>query len=86
MTSLNTQIIQDIKALSFENALSELEDIVRKLEQGNIPLESAIDFYSRGTALKEHCDSILTKAKLKVEKIIAKEGKIESVEPFAVDS
>ncbi len=72
----------EIKNLSFEQSLSELEDIVRKLESGSAELESAIDLYSRGMALKEHCEQILSRAKLKVEKIIAKDGVASGVELF----
>jgi exodeoxyribonuclease VII small subunit len=75
----------EIKNLSFEQSLGELEDIVRKLESGAAELESAIDLYSRGVALKEHCEQILSNAKLKVEKIIAKDGVATGVETFDVE-
>ena len=57
----------DIKELTFEQALSELEEIVEKLEQGDIDLEDSIDIYERGTLLKAHCEEKLKSAKLKVE-------------------
>lgn len=60
---------QDISALSFEDALKQLETIVRELEQGNVPLERSIDMYERGDALKQHCDTLLKTAEAKVEKI-----------------
>lgn len=60
----------DIAALSFEDALRELEGIVRQLEQGNVPLEQAIAAYERGSALKQHCERKLAEAKAKVEKIV----------------
>ena len=44
--------MKDIKELTFEQALSELEEIVEKLEQGDIDLEDSIDIYERGTLLK----------------------------------
>lgn len=59
----------EIKKLSFEEAMSELEKIVNSLESGQIGLENAIEFYSKGIALKEHCEKKLQDAKLKVEKI-----------------
>ncbi len=59
----------DIAALSFEDALRELEGIVRQLEGGNVPLEQAITAYERGSALKAHCERKLAEAKAKVEKI-----------------
>ncbi|MEC7735110.1 MAG: exodeoxyribonuclease VII small subunit [Pseudomonadota bacterium] len=61
----------DIKDLSFEQALSELEDIVEKLEQGDIDLEDSIDIYERGNLLKAHCEKKLESAKMKIDKIIS---------------
>ncbi len=45
----------DIGTMSFEHALAELEQIVHKLEQGDVPLEDSIRIYERGAALKAHC-------------------------------
>jgi exodeoxyribonuclease VII small subunit len=61
----------DIKNFSFEEALTELEAIVKRLESGKETLETAIEDYTRGSALKEHCAKKLSEARLKVEKIIA---------------
>lgn len=60
----------DIAAMSFEEAMRELESIVKKLEAGQADLESSIADYARGTALKAHCQKKLDEAKLKVEKIV----------------
>jgi len=59
----------DVSALSFEAALSELEEIVRQLETGKSSLEDAIGAYERGAELKSHCEKKLTEAKTRVEKI-----------------
>jgi exodeoxyribonuclease VII small subunit len=59
----------DIKAMSFEQALKELETIVDRLEKGDVELEASILIYERGEALKAHCDALLRKAEAKVEKI-----------------
>lgn len=59
----------DIASLSFEKALAELEQIVRSLEGGNVPLEESIAIYARGEALKGHCDRLLKVAETKVDKI-----------------
>ena len=59
----------DVKEMSFEQALQELEKIVRHLETGDIPLENSISSYERGVALKQHCESKLKDAQLKIEKI-----------------
>lgn len=67
MTASNPQ---NITTLSFEQALKELEAIVRKLEGGQGELESAIADYERGTALQQHCQKRLADAKMKVEKIM----------------
>jgi exodeoxyribonuclease VII small subunit len=61
---------KDIKSLSFEDALSELEAIVARLERGDAPLEESIDIYERGAKLKKHCESKLKDAQLKVDKIV----------------
>ena len=60
----------DIAALSFEQALAELEAIVRALESGQAPLEQSIQSYERGAALKAHCEAKLAAARLRVEKIV----------------
>ncbi len=59
----------EIAALSFEAALAELEKIVRQLEDGKGELEDAIAAYERGAALKKHCETKLSEAKAKVDKI-----------------
>ncbi|NIA70128.1 exodeoxyribonuclease VII small subunit [Pelagibius litoralis] len=59
----------DIQKLSFEEALDELKAIVAKLEQGQGALDTAIDDYDRGAALKRHCDTKLREAQAKIEKI-----------------
>ena len=60
---------EDIAAMSFEQALGELEDIVRQLESGERLLDDAIDAYERGALLKRHCESKLRQAQARVEKI-----------------
>jgi len=59
-----------ITDMSFEQALEELESIVEKLERGDAPLEESIKIYQRGAQLKQHCESKLKNAQLKVEKIV----------------
>jgi len=60
----------DIATMSFEDALRELEQIVQKLEAGDVPLDDSIRIYERGAALKAHCEARLREAELKVEKIV----------------
>ena len=61
---------KDIASLSFEDALKELESIVKQLEQGQVKLDDAINAYERGALLKRHCEQKLAEAKMKVEKIV----------------
>ena len=59
----------DIREMTFERALKELEAIVGRLERGDVELEESINIYERGEALKEHCDRLLKQAEAKVEKL-----------------
>jgi exodeoxyribonuclease VII small subunit len=70
-----------IEKMSFEEALKELEMIVKKIDSGEETLESAIKSFEKGSELKKHCQSKLDQAKLKIEKIIqTSDGKITSQE------
>jgi exodeoxyribonuclease VII small subunit len=60
----------DVTALSFEDALAELEQIVRGLESGQQKLEDAITAYERGSALRRHCESKLAEAETRVAAIV----------------
>lgn len=60
----------DIAALSFEDALAELDKIVRQLEDGRGKLDEAINAYERGALLKRHCEAKLREAQAKVERIV----------------
>ena len=74
-----------VESLSFEQALRELEDIVRKLEAGDVELERSIEIYERGAALKKFCETRLRSAELKVEQIVQEaEGKV-STEPASFE-
>lgn len=76
----DAKIPADIAKLSFEDALKELETIVRELESGKSKLEDAIRSYERGAALKRHCEQKLAEARAKVEKIVfGPEGEVRAV-------
>ena len=75
----------DISSLSFEAALSELEKIVRKLEDGKANLEDAIGAYERGALLKKHCEGKLKEAKARGDKISLGAGGGAKLEPAALD-
>lgn len=72
----------EIKKMSFEDALRELEGIVEQLERGDAPLEESITIYQRGAALKAHCESKLKDAQLKVEKIVIDASGQAGTAPF----
>ncbi len=79
------KIPADIQKMSFEEALAELEKIVGDLEQGSNKLDQAIDAYSRGTALKKHCETKLRDAKERIEKIsVGADGDVSS-EPADIE-
>ncbi|AAL03013.1 MULTISPECIES: exodeoxyribonuclease VII small subunit [spotted fever group] len=55
--------------ISFEEALKELEEIVKKIDNGQESLETAVNSFERGILLKNHCEKKLKEARLKIEKI-----------------
>lgn len=76
----------DINALPFEKALEELENIVRRLERGDVPLEDSIAIYERGEVLKKHCEALLKKAEARIEKItIGPDGQAAGSTPLDVE-
>ena len=73
----------DIAGMSFEDALRALEDVVRRLESGDVPLEESIGLYERGEALRRHCQARLDAAQARIEKIVAgPDGKATGTVPF----
>ena len=71
----------DIASLSFEEALAELERIVRQLEEGKGPLDAAIDAYSRGSLLKRLCEAKLAEAQARVDRIVLGPDGAPSTQP-----
>ena len=67
--SNENKISEEIKKLSFEESLKELEKIVEELDSGSIDLDKAVEAYEKGTQLKQHCEKKLQEAKLRIEKI-----------------
>ncbi len=74
--------LPDVQTLPFEAALKQLEEIVTKLERGDVPLEESIAIYERGEALKKRCEALLNQAEERVEKIRTAGGKAVAAEPF----
>ena len=84
MTSSATA--SNVKDMSFEQSLKELETIVSRLEQGDVELERSIAIYERGENLRKHCDDLLKRAEAKVEKItLDAKGSPDGTEPLDVE-
>jgi exodeoxyribonuclease VII small subunit len=76
----------DIAKLPFERAIEELESIVKRLEEGKVPLEESVTIYERGEALKRRCEDLLRQAEARVEKItLDAQGKPVGTEPLDVE-
>ncbi|HEX5162901.1 MAG TPA: exodeoxyribonuclease VII small subunit [Steroidobacteraceae bacterium] len=70
------------KLPDFEQSLTELEALVAKLEQGDVPLEEALKTFERGVALTRQCQAALRTAQQKVEVLLARNGE-ETIESFS---
>jgi exodeoxyribonuclease VII small subunit len=81
----DTGVPDDIAAMSFEDALAELEQIVRRLEAGQVKLDEAIGSYERGAQLKRHCEQKLTEAQQRVDRIVLGPEGALSTEPAKLD-
>jgi len=75
----------DIVAMSFEEALAELEQIVRRLEGGQVKLDEAILSYERGALLKQHCERKLNEAQQRVDRIVIGADGVLTAEPAKLD-
>ena len=74
--------VKDISNFSFEQAMSELEDVVAKLENGQVPLEDSIKLYEMGNDLKKHCEQKLKEAEEKVSQItFSSDGSVSGSKP-----
>jgi exodeoxyribonuclease VII small subunit len=73
--------IKSIEHMGFEEAIGELESIVKRLESGKENLETAISDYELGNHLREHCEKKLKEAQLRVDKIIQKSDGTVTLEP-----
>jgi exodeoxyribonuclease VII small subunit len=76
----------DIPKLTFEQAIDQLETIVKRLEEGKVPLEESVTMYERGEALKRRCEELLRQAEARVEKItLDASGKPAGTAPLDTD-
>ncbi len=77
------QDLPPVEGMTFEAALKELEQIVSRLERGEVPLAESIVIYERGDALRKHCDALLKQAEARVEKIrVGADGQPAGAEPL----
>ena len=72
----------DIAALSFEEALAELEKLVKQLEDGKAKIDDAVTAYERGALLKRHCETKLREAQAKIEQIAVGADGSMTTKPF----
>jgi exodeoxyribonuclease VII small subunit len=75
----------DVASMSFEDALAELEQIVRRLEAGQVKLDDAILYYERGTQLKRHCEQKLNEVQQRVDRIVVGPDGAVSAVPAKLD-
>jgi exodeoxyribonuclease VII small subunit len=82
----NIQNDADVGQLPFERAIEELESIVKRLEDGKVPLEESVAIYERGEALKRRCEDLLRQAEARVQKItLDTAGNPTGAEPLDVE-
>jgi len=75
----------DVSSMPFERAIDELESIIKRLEEGKVPLAESVEIYERGEALKRRCEELLKAAEARVEKItIGADGKAKGTTPLDV--
>jgi exodeoxyribonuclease VII small subunit len=71
---MSETVAPEVESLSFEEAMAELEAIVKRLEGGQAKLEEAMDSYARGTALRAHCERKLAEAEARVQALVPGNG------------
>ena len=73
----------DTNGLNFEDALAKLEQVVRRLESGDVPLDESIDLYEQGERLRRHCQARLDAAQARIERIVTdSDGNATGTAPF----
>ncbi len=85
MTASRTETTQTAPDLPFEKALEQLEEIVRRLERGDVPLDESVAIYERGEMLKRHCEHLLKRAEARIQRItLGPDGRAEGTAPLDV--
>lgn len=75
-------IPEDIQKLTFEQALTELEETIKRLETGRVTLDESVDVYTRGTFLRHYCSLKLNEAEAKIDKLLVNKDGTVDVVPF----
>ena len=75
--------VEKIAALSFEEAMKKLEDIVRTFESGGLTLQQSVSAYEEGMQLRKHCDTLLKTAKLRMEEVQRNAQETDVVMPLS---
>lgn len=78
---LEDSVPKKTNSINFEKTLAELEQLVEKMEEGDLSLEESLKHFERGIVLTKACQQALTDAEQKVRVLLEKEGKSE-LEPF----
>ena len=81
----SVDIPPEIEKMSFEEAREGLEEIVQRLEGGEVSLDESIDIYTRGTHLMRHCEAKLRAAQERIDKIVVRDGGTPDTEPAEID-
>ncbi|MXO90150.1 exodeoxyribonuclease VII small subunit [Pontixanthobacter aquaemixtae] len=82
-----TEGTPDLKQMTFEQALAALEEIVKRLESGEVPLDESINLYEQGEKLRQHCQARLDSAQARIEKIVAgPDGQATGTVPFDAEN
>ncbi|GAJ98632.1 exodeoxyribonuclease VII small subunit [Geomicrobium sp. JCM 19055] len=74
---MTNQTTNDEK-LTFEQAMTSLEEIINQLEAGDVPLEKAIDMYQQGMTLSKQCHEQLQNVEKKMDQIVNEDGEVEA--------
>lgn len=77
MDNTGVNSFDDINELTFEQAFEELGQIVSQLESGKLKLEESVTLFERGRALSAHCQTVLDKAELRVNRLTG-DGEVET--------
>ena len=73
-----------MEALSYEEAFEQLEAAVTALQDGKLPLESALHYYEEGMKLAQHCDTLLQKAELSVQQLSVSSDGTLNIQPIEI--